>query len=63
MTISRSSFEGVKTPAFIYDEKVLLADLEFISSVAKKSGCKTLYSPKACSIGGVIELISEYVDG
>jgi carboxynorspermidine decarboxylase len=52
-----------QTPAFIYDEKVVIDRLNALSKVRSNSGCKILYSIKAAPLTGLLKLIAEYVDG
>ena len=56
-------WDHVKTPAYIIDEKILEADLKNIRSIADRASCKLLYSPKACSLTQVFEVVSVLVDG
>ncbi|RKZ46726.1 MAG: carboxynorspermidine decarboxylase [Gammaproteobacteria bacterium] len=52
-----------QTPAFVYDETVIIDRLAALSEVRTNSGCKVLYSIKAAPLGGLLQTIIEYVDG
>ena len=54
---------AVGTPVFIYDEATLLRDLHVVQSIADGALCRYLYSPKACSIRGVLKIVAQEVDG
>jgi carboxynorspermidine decarboxylase len=54
---------NLKTPAFVCDEGILRADSSRVTGLARASGCRALYSPKANSLHAVIGNISEHVDG
>lgn len=51
------------TPAFIYDEGELLRALCVVRELAEGASCRILYSLKASSIHGVLEVISGEVQG
>ncbi len=53
----------MSTPTYLVDETILEADLKHLRSIADQASCKLLYSPKACSLGPVLETVSNYVDG
>ena len=52
-----------QTPAFVYDESVIIDRLSGLSNVRTNSGCKVLYSIKAAPLSGLLKTISVYVDG
>jgi len=52
-----------QTPAFVYDEAVIIDRLAGLSDVRSNSGCKILYSIKAAPLSGLLQTIAEYVDG
>ena len=56
-------FEAQTTPAFIYDVSRLRSDVEQVLSIIRMAGCKTLYSPKANTVRGVLDVIASAVDG
>jgi carboxynorspermidine decarboxylase len=60
--IARLPLAGL-TPAFIYDENQLEHDLLLAADLARATSCRLLYSLKACSEYGVLELIAGHVDG
>lgn len=51
------------TPAFVYDETVIIDRLAALSDVRTKSDCIILYSIKAAPLSGLLQTIAEYVDG
>jgi carboxynorspermidine decarboxylase len=53
----------VATPAFVYDETRIEADCRRVSALAREAGCKLLFSVKALSIAGVLEIVGRSVDG
>jgi len=61
--ILRVSDNISKTPAFVYDESVIIDRLAGLSDVRSNSGCKILYSIKAAPLSGLLQTIAEYVDG
>jgi len=61
--ILRASDKFSQTPAFVYDEAVIIDRLASLSDVRSNSGCKVLYSIKAAPLSGLLQTISEYVDG
>jgi len=61
--ILRASDNISQTPAFVYDEAVIIARLAALSDVRSDSGCKILYSIKAAPLSGLLQTITEYVDG
>ncbi|TDJ17422.1 MAG: hypothetical protein E2O62_05265 [Gammaproteobacteria bacterium] len=52
-----------QTPAFVYDESVIIDRLAALSEVKKNSGCQILYSIKAATMRGLLETIANRVDG
>ncbi len=61
--ILRVSDNISQTPAFVYDEAVIIDRLAGLSDVRSNSGCKILYSIKAAPLSGLLQTIAEYVDG
>jgi len=61
--ILRASDNISKTPAYVYDEAVVIDRLTALSDVRSNSGCKILYSIKAAPLSGLLQTIAEYVDG
>ena len=61
--ILRASESISQTPAFVYDETVIIDRLTALSEVRSNSGCKVLYSIKAAPLTGLLQTIAEYVDG
>ncbi len=55
--------QTIKTPAFVIDENILRQDIALLRKIADEASCKLLYSPKACSISSVLEIVSGHVDG
>jgi len=52
-----------QTPAFVYDESVIIDRLAALSEVKKNSGCQILYSIKAAPMRGLLKTIANRVDG
>lgn len=52
-----------ETPAYVYSENVLRSVASYASCAAEEAGCKLLYTLKPCSLAGVLEVLSPYVDG
>jgi len=55
--------DQVKTPYYIVDESLLIKNLEVLTSVAKRAGCKILLAQKAFSMFAVYPLIGQYLAG
>jgi len=53
----------VETPAFVYDEMRLEADCMRVARIAHNSHCRLLFSVKAFSAAGVLEVVGRHVDG
>jgi len=51
------------TPALVYDENVLLTVLDRLAKLKEKLGVQILYSVKALSCPGILEIIAKRVDG
>lgn len=51
------------TPAFVYDEAVIIDRLIALTDVRSNSGCKILYSIKAAPLSGLLQTIADHVDG
>ncbi|MDD4844890.1 MAG: carboxynorspermidine decarboxylase [Anaerotignum sp.] len=54
---------SVETPCYVVDEKRLLENLEILSEIAERAGCKILLAQKAFSMFAVYPLIGRYLDG
>ena len=61
--ILKASDKIGQTPAFVYDESVVIDRLTALSDVRSNSGCKILYSIKAAPLSGLLQTIAEHVDG
>ena len=55
--------ESIKTPAFIYEEEYISHRCEHLRRIAGEAGCKLLYTLKALTLPGVLNVISPYVQG
>lgn len=53
----------VETPAYVVDEARLLANLQILDGVRKRTGAKILLAQKAFSMYSLYPLIGEYLDG
>ncbi len=56
-------FEEITTPSYVIDEKKLRENLELLSDVQKKSGCKILLAQKAFSAFCEYPMIGRYLAG
>lgn len=61
--ITAASDKIAQTPALIYDESDILNRLSSLSEVRSNSACKVLYSIKAAPQSGLLNIISDHVDG
>lgn len=55
--------DKVETPAYVVDEACLLANLQILDGVRKRTGAKILLAQKAFSMYSLYPLIGEYLDG
>lgn len=55
--------DKVETPAYVVDEARLLANLQILGGVRKRTGAKILLAQKAFSMYSLYPLIGEYLDG
>lgn len=51
------------TPSYLVDQQLLIKNLELLSSVKERTGCKILLAQKAFSMFSVYPLIAKYLDG
>ena len=51
------------TPTYLVDQRLLIKNLELLSSVKERTGCKILLAQKAFSMFSVYPLIAKYLDG
>ena len=51
------------TPSYLVDQRLLIKNLELLSSVKERTGCKILLAQKAFSLFSVYPLIAKYLDG
>lgn len=58
-----TTFNEIKTPAYVIDEKKLINNLEILQSVEKRTGCKVLLAQKAFSAYAMYPLIGKYISG
>ena len=54
---------GIKTPAYVIDEKRLKENLEILKDVERRSGAKILLAQKAYSVYQTYPLIADYLTG
>ena len=54
---------GIKTPAYVIDEKRLRENLEILKDVERRSGAKILLAQKAYSVYQTYPLIADYLTG
>jgi carboxynorspermidine decarboxylase len=55
--------ERLATPGFVFNERRLNQNLDLLNKISSISGCRTLYSIKACPFTGLLKRIREKVDG
>ena len=58
-----TDFSKLTTPCYVVDETSLKQNLEILSSVIKRTGCKILLAQKAFSMFASYPLISRYLQG
>ena len=51
------------TPSYLVNQRLLIKNLELLSSVKERTGCKILLAQKAFSMFSVYPLIAKYLDG
>ncbi len=57
------AFENITTPAYVVDEKKLIANLEILREVAEQTGCRILLAQKAFSMFALYPLMRSYLSG
>ena len=55
--------ESVETPAYVFDETLLVSHLETLRQLAQTAGLKVLYSMKAAARFELLEIIQPRIDG
>ncbi|QKG30099.1 carboxynorspermidine decarboxylase [Campylobacter sp. RM16187] len=53
----------IKTPAYVCEEALLRKNLEILKRVKDESGAKILVALKGFALSGVMDIVSEYLDG
>ena len=53
----------IKTPAFVYDERIILQNIQRLENISNKAGCELLYSIKSLSEPNILKVINPYVNG
>lgn len=53
----------IKTPAYVCEEVLLRKNLELLRQVKDQSGAKILVALKGFALSGVMDIVSEYLDG
>ncbi|MGB2551637.1 carboxynorspermidine decarboxylase [Campylobacter sp. MOP51] len=53
----------IKTPAYVCEEALLRKNLELLKHVKDESGAKILVALKGFALSGVMDIVSEYLDG
>ncbi|WP_053983707.1 carboxynorspermidine decarboxylase [Niameybacter massiliensis] len=56
-------YEGVSTPCYIVDERLLTKNLELLQSIEKRTGCEILLAQKGFSMYATFPLIGQYLSG
>lgn len=54
---------SIKTPAYVCEEALLRKNLEILKRVKDESGAKVLVALKGFALSGVMDIVSEYLDG
>ncbi|WP_194239017.1 carboxynorspermidine decarboxylase [Campylobacter californiensis] len=54
---------SIKTPAYVCEEALLRKNLELLKRVKDESGAKILVALKGFALSGVMDIVSEYLDG
>ena len=55
--------DRLPTPCYLVDEGLIRRNLEILSSVKERTGCKILLAQKAFSMYALYPLIGKYLDG
>ncbi|HBN82217.1 MAG TPA: carboxynorspermidine decarboxylase [Clostridiales bacterium] len=55
--------QGLKTPVYLMDERLIENNLKILKSVSDRTGCKILLAQKAFSMFSLYPLIGRYLDG
>jgi carboxynorspermidine decarboxylase len=67
LTVGRPGTPGwtasIGTPAFVFDERPMLATAKLVDQLRRKTGIRVLYAVKAMSVLDVMRRLSSYVDG
>jgi carboxynorspermidine decarboxylase len=63
MPFQAQDFPRLETPAFVYDERKIIHQIEHFSECCKTSGLKLLYSVKALPLAETLALMAPLVDG
>lgn len=58
-----SYFYELPTPCYVVDERLLTRNLELLSSIRQRTGCRILLAQKGFSMHAVYPLIGKYLDG
>jgi len=56
-------WDAIATPCYLCDTEALQRNLDVLSSVARRTGCKVLLALKAFAMFGVFPLLREYLHG
>lgn len=62
MKVNLNTFEELKTPCYVLEEKLLRRNLELIKSVADSAGIEIILAFKAYALWKTFPIIREYVD-
>lgn len=62
MKVNLNTFEELKTPCYVLEEKLLRRNLELIKSVADSAGIEIILAFKAYALWKTFPIIKEYVD-
>jgi carboxynorspermidine decarboxylase len=54
---------AVRTPAYVFDETVLLRNVRQVRQILEPSGCGLLFAVKSCAAWPVLQSLANHVDG
>lgn len=61
--MKKLDFNGLPSPCYIVDERLLSKNLEILGSVQQRTGCKILLALKGFSMYATFPLVSKYLQG
>lgn len=61
--INNNKFDRLYTPAFVYDEKIVLKQMEFLKEILSELKCSLLFSLKSFVFIDALRFMASYLDG